>query len=46
MAAVALLYQDAQGCKQLLAADAGDAPVVLARSGKAVQLTRDHVPDM
>lgn len=45
-AAVALLYKDAQGRKQLLAANAGDARVVLARNGKAVQLTTDHVPDM
>jgi protein phosphatase 1L len=44
-AAVALLYQNAAGKDTLLAANAGDARIVLARGKKAVQLTEDHVPD-
>lgn len=44
--AVAVLFQDASGKAKLLAANAGDARVVLARKGKAMQLTEDHVPDM
>lgn len=44
--AVAVMYQDRSGRTQLLAANAGDARVILARKGKAVQLTEDHVPDM
>ena len=44
--AVAVVYQGGDGKVKLLAANAGDARVVLARKGKAVQLTEDHVPDM
>lgn len=44
--AVAVLYKNNKGKMQLLAANAGDARVLLARKGKAVQLTEDHVPDM
>ena len=44
--AVAVLFQDASGKTNLLTANAGDARVVLARKGKALQLTEDHVPDM
>ena len=44
--AVAVMYQDKSNKLQLLTANAGDARVVLARKGKAVQLTEDHVPDM
>ena len=44
--AVAVLYADNKGKVQLLAANAGDARVILARKGKAIQLTTDHVPDM
>lgn len=44
--AVAVVYKDASGKVKLLAANAGDARVVLASKGKAVQLTEDHVPDM
>jgi protein phosphatase 1L len=44
--AVALLYKDKSGKPCILAANAGDARVVLGRKGgKAVQLTIDHVPD-
>lgn len=44
--AVAVVYKNASGKASLLTANAGDARVVLARKGKAVQLTEDHVPDM
>ncbi|KAL3161417.1 hypothetical protein ABBQ32_010307 [Trebouxia sp. C0010 RCD-2024] len=44
--AVAVVYQGGDGKVNLLAANAGDARVVLARKGKAVQLSEDHVPDM
>lgn len=44
--AVAVMYQDKSNKLQLLTANAGDARVILARKGKAVQLTEDHVPDM
>lgn len=44
--AVAVVYKNTSGKSTLLAANAGDARVVLARKGKAVQLTEDHVPDM
>ena len=44
--AVAVMYQDRGGKMQLLTANAGDARVILARKGKAEQLTEDHVPDM
>ena len=43
--AVALVFKDGRGKRQLLAANVGDARVLLARRGKAVQLTIDHVPD-
>ena len=44
-AAVALLFPGERGATQLLAANVGDARVLLCRRGKAVQLTVDHVPD-
>lgn len=44
--AVAVVYKNPSGKANLLAANAGDARVVVARKGKAVQLTEDHVPDM
>ena len=44
-AAVALLFPGERGTTQLLAANVGDARVLLCRRGKAVQLTVDHVPD-
>lgn len=44
--AVALFFTDKSGKPTLLAANAGDARVVLGKkSGEAVQLTVDHVPD-
>lgn len=43
--AVALLHQDAAGALYLLAANAGDARVVLVGQNGATQLTVDHVPD-
>ncbi|KAK9904264.1 hypothetical protein WJX75_008050 [Coccomyxa subellipsoidea] len=43
-AAVALAFREGDATK-LLAANVGDARVVLSRKGKAVQLTTDHVPD-
>lgn len=43
-AAVALAFREG-GATKLLAANVGDARVVLSRKGKAVQLTTDHVPD-
>lgn len=43
--AVAVLYTSDSGKVQLLAANAGDARVILVRGGKAVQLTEDHIPD-
>ena len=39
------MLQDGRGRRQLLAANVGDARVLLARRGKALQLTTDHVPD-
>ena len=43
---VCIHVQCREGGKQkLLAANVGDARVLLARKGKAVQLTTDHVPD-
>ncbi len=44
-AAVALLYTGKDGGAKLLAANVGDARVLLNRGGKIVQLTEDHVPD-
>lgn len=41
-----MVYKNPSGKPNLLAANAGDARVVVARKGKAVQLTEDHVPDM
>lgn len=44
--AVAILYKDKKtGNQKLLAANAGDARILLGRDGKAMQLTVDHVPD-
>ncbi len=37
--------RDASGKPMLLTANAGDARVLLARGGTALQLTEDHVPD-
>ena len=39
------VMQGKGGAKKVLAANAGDARVILARKGKAVQLSEDHVPD-
>ncbi|GAB4821446.1 hypothetical protein N2152v2_008492 [Parachlorella kessleri] len=44
-AAIMIIYRDASGKPILLTANAGDARVLLARNGRAVQLTEDHVPD-
>eukprot|EP00884_Botryococcus_braunii_P018207 jgi/Botrbrau1/506/Bobra.110_2s0136.1 len=44
-AAVALLYKGKDGATKLLAANVGDARVLLCRGGKIEQLTVDHVPD-
>ncbi|KAK9845479.1 hypothetical protein WJX81_007509 [Elliptochloris bilobata] len=44
-AAVALLFPGPRGATQLLAANVGDARVLLCRKGEALQLTVDHVPD-
>lgn len=43
-AAVALVFREG-GATKLLAANVGDARVLLSRKGKAMQLTIDHVPD-
>ncbi len=43
-AAVAIAFREG-GATKLLAANVGDARVVLSRKGKVVQLTTDHVPD-
>ena len=43
--AVALLHQDAAGALYLLAANAGDARVLLVGKKGATQMTVDHVPD-
>ncbi len=43
-AAVALAFREG-GTTKLLAANVGDARVLLSRKGKALQLTTDHVPD-
>jgi protein phosphatase 1K len=43
--AVAILVKGKTGEPALLAANAGDARVILGRGGKALQLTVDHVPD-
>ena len=44
-AALVVLFPESDGSTSLAAANVGDARVVLCRSGKAVQLTTDHVPD-
>ncbi|PNW79761.1 hypothetical protein CHLRE_08g365632v5 [Chlamydomonas reinhardtii] len=44
-AATTLLFPAADGTTQLLAANCGDARIVLVRGGQAVQLSEDHVPD-
>ena len=44
--AVALLLGSGPGRpKKVVAANVGDSRVVLVRGKKAVQLTRDHIPD-
>jgi protein phosphatase 1L len=44
-AAVALLYEDPAGAQYLLAANAGDARVILGGKNGVTQMTVDHVPD-
>jgi hypothetical protein len=44
-AAVAIAFRDGSGPIKLLAANIGDARVLLSRKGKALQLTTDHIPD-
>lgn len=44
--AIAVLYKDKKtGNQKLMAANAGDARILLGRGGKPIQLTVDHVPD-
>jgi protein phosphatase 1L len=44
--AIAVLYKDKKtGNQRLMAANAGDARILLGRGGKPIQLTVDHVPD-
>lgn len=43
--AVAVVYKGKEGTASLLAANAGDARVVLGSKGQAIQMTVDHVPD-
>ncbi len=40
-----VFWQGKGGGKKLVAANAGDARVILCRNGKAIQLSEDHVPD-
>lgn len=43
--AVAITYQDENGARYILAANAGDARVVLGGKDGVMQMTIDHVPD-
>lgn len=43
--AVAITYQDENGVPYILAANAGDARVVLGGKDEVIQMTVDHVPD-
>lgn len=44
-AATATVWRGPDGKAYLMAANVGDARVLLCRDGKSVQLTTDHVPD-
>lgn len=44
-AATATIWKGADGKLYLMAANVGDARVLLSRGGKVMQLTTDHVPD-
>ncbi|BBN16012.1 protein MpPP2C_N [Marchantia polymorpha subsp. ruderalis] len=45
-AATVVLKQSEDGQQKIIAANVGDARVVLARGGNAIQLTFDHKPDV